>query len=297
MSPHTARLLIRRSGHAFIALSLWSSVAVAEEPTAAAIPRTYSSSVSIMGDGAISFEISSPRIPAAELEKVIQSPGVLDTLNKKHLSNLGNITVARACRIGPVFLDPGQYQLGIAISPDRALQLAITSPLQSDTGSAEDEGAEKPQTSSIALVSAATSGTVPVVTVAMLPSDDLEGFAVEVRVGNIRGVTPIDFSANRLIVAMNNTAHELLNPDDLDARIDATSRTLALRLATRANSMTGGTNSMILDTYALALFHSGQPGEAIVVQRAALKTLASEDEDSRPAMVARLRAYQLAVPR
>jgi len=301
-----------RSFRTIVALCVGASVgapsAMANEtttPAAASIekpaeiplnPRVYHSNVSIMGTDAISFAVSSPRIPANELEKVLVAPKVLESLNQKHLSDLGSINVTRACRIGPVFLDPGSYRFGLEINADRELNLTLISAIPAGANPAAGTASEPSSqpASRVALSSAATSGAVPVVTIAMLPGDDLEGFAIEVRVGNIRGVTSVDFSAERLVVAMNNTAHNLLNPDDLDARIDRKTATLALGLASRANEMTSGSNALILDTYALALFHAGNHKEAAIAQRRAIQSLQPDMEDDRAAMVTRLRAYQMA---
>lgn len=244
-------------------------------------PRRYTTGVTIQGQPAIQFELASPRIPAAELEKVLASPAILDRLNDQHLADLGEAEVARPCRVGPVFLDPGRYQVGLTLGAARSIALRIASP-----GGASE----------IPLEVSANAAAVPVITLAMLPADDLEAFALEVRVGALRGVVPIDFDARRIIVSLNNTAHELLNPADAEQRIAPRDVALALQLAGRANDMTRRSNPEILDTYALALFHAGQIDDAISTQREALRRLdpSESTEAQRGGMVARLRAYQLA---
>ncbi len=88
--------------------------------------------------------------------------------------------------------------------------------------------------------------------------------------------------------ALNQIAWHMLS------RIEAGSRrvNVALALATRANQITGGGAPEVLDTYAAALFQSGDKARAVEVQRAAVEK--SSDDEMRREYAARLTEYERA---
>ena len=253
----------------------------ASDDVRATAPRAYRTTVSVGERDALTLEVWSPRIPAAELDEILENEATLRALNDKHLSDVGDITLDRPCRVGSTFLDRGTYRFSVVVGEDRTLTLRLKS---------------QDATSTVELTSVPTGAPVPVIAVAAIPREDLEQFDLEVRCAGLRGFAPIELNPTRLVVSLNNTAHDLLESTLPDASIDPRAARLALGLSRKANAMTGGDNPLILDTYALALFQNGDVEEAIDAQRRAIEQLGPDAGDQRREMLVRLRAYQLARP-
>jgi len=69
--------------------------------------------------------------------------------------------------------------------------------------------------------------------------------------------------------ALNAIAWTMVDPDSV--MVSKPDYELATRIARRASELTENENASILDTLAVALFHSGKVGEAIEIQRKAVK--------------------------
>lgn len=261
-----------------IAVMLLSQVAPAGDVPAPA-SRGYRSSIQVGGNEVLELEIRSPRIPQAELSKIIAVPELLRTINERHLRALGVARLHQPCRIGGTFVDAGSYRLGIEIAADGTLAVILGG----------DEAEVR-----IALRQVDGGDGVSQVAIALLPREDLEEYDLEVRCAGLRALAPADFNIKRLIVSLNNSAQDLLDRADGSARIDPRATAMALRLSARANALTGGENPLILDTLALALFHNGRVDDAIRTQQAAIERLDPAQLDHQSLMTTRLRAFELA---
>ncbi len=90
---------------------------------------------------------------------------------------------------------------------------------------------------------------------------------------------------------LNDFAWEILTHEHGD--INFRDKKLAVEAARTANTVTGGKDASILDTYALALFESGSAGEAVKVQQEAIRIC--EDKELIADLKERLERYQKTV--
>lgn len=238
--------------------------------------RSYSSALSLRGEEVVRLEVNSPRIDAKELDSMLVKNEILTALNQKHLSNLGWMKVRRNFQVGNDVFGVGDYALGIAMDTNGSITLQLR----------DRDGA----VNSIAMTSNRCENATTNAVFAFLPEEDLDLFQIEVRIGNYRATTKLDFSAKRMIVHMNNTAHELLAKENRSQK----DVVRALFFASRANAMTSERNPLVLDTYALALYQSGQVDKAIETQRRAIQLIDPSYETHRTALTGRLKAYQTA---
>ncbi len=72
-------------------------------------------------------------------------------------------------------------------------------------------------------------------------------------------------------MALNAIAWPLIDPDRKGGKANQAQLKLALQAATQANEITKGENPAILDTYATALYSSGEKARALTVQEKAVK--------------------------
>jgi hypothetical protein len=251
----------------------------AAAPTAApraVAARSMQTSVSLAGRPALVFDVRSPRIESAELARTMAKPELLEILNSKYLADCGEMHAARPFLFGNEHLAAGRYSVGVAIANDGALSLRLT---------------QDGSTTAIALENNAPAAdakwAVPQLTFAFLAGAEVETFRLELRFGVYSASAPLEFSLPRIIVELNNNAHDLLSKADRNAQ-DVVK---ALYLAGRATKMTSDANPLILDTYAMALFHAGQVDAAIETQRRALTLLEPAQDAHRKGMTERLAAY------
>jgi hypothetical protein len=235
--------------------------------------RSYGASIALKGATALAFDIDAPRIEAKELSKMRAKPELLAALHEKHFSRVGALRADRAFLLAGHVFGPGAYDLGLRIDAAGALSLVVT---------------RGDETTNIPLASRQTDASVSRLVVAALPEADVEQFQLEVRIGDLLGTAAIDLSGTRVVVKLNNDAHDLLALPQRSADDVARARTLA----ERANAMTGSSNPLILDTLALALFHSGDVPSAIATQKMAIQRIEPDYEVHRAAMIGRLKAYQ-----
>jgi thiol-disulfide isomerase/thioredoxin len=88
---------------------------------------------------------------------------------------------------------------------------------------------------------------------------------------------------------LNEVAWTILTDEDVQSRdLD-----LALRVAKKANELSGGEDSSILDTYARALFDNGKVDEAIEIQKKAIE-LTKDNKAMRKELEAALKKYEAA---
>lgn len=240
--------------------------------------RSYTTVVNLRGKAALTFQIASPRVTAAELNKMAGDAGILAALNAKHLAKLGTLVSDRSFLIGDTFFDAGNYDVGLSIDAARSVSLRL------GRGDA---------ISALPLQCDAYSADCPQATFAALPDADVDRFTLEVRIGSIRATGNLDFSPERMIVSLNNTAHRLLNPPGMSQpKSDDSAK--AFYMAARANEMTSGKNPLVLDTLALALFHNGKVDQAIAAEKKALTLVDKSYEKHRPEMEARLKTFESA---
>jgi thiol-disulfide isomerase/thioredoxin len=100
----------------------------------------------------------------------------------------------------------------------------------------------------------------------------------------------VDGSLKDLADGLNAVAWTILDPEASFKPSRAVLK-VALAAATRANELTKGENSAILDTYAKALFDNGDPTRAAEAQEKAVKLAGDEAE---PGMKTRLEEYRKA---
>lgn len=238
-------------------------------------PRRTLAALEVRGDEAIRFELASPRLDEGELEKVVATPSLRQALNREHLDAIGAVRTTRPCVIGGLLVEPGLYRAGVAFDPRGTLQLTLAD-----------------ETRRLRIPFPGTSGGthVPQLSVAFLSGAEVEAFSLELRFGSFRGAADLTFAPDEVVTGMNNLAWELLSADDGSRA----ARTEALRLARRANELTGGTVAGILDTLALAQFENGEVEGAIATQRRAIAAAGADDAETRAALEAQLDRFRTA---
>jgi len=100
----------------------------------------------------------------------------------------------------------------------------------------------------------------------------------------------VDGARSKDADALNHVSWMNIDPD---SKVDDSRRDyqLALKAAIRANDLTKGENGAILDTLALAYFHTGEPSKALEAQEKAIKLIGDDD----PGLRDRLKRYRKAV--
>lgn len=256
---------------------------VVENPAPAAArtvpPRAIHTTLLLADQPALTLDVRSPRIEPSELSRVVANPALLTAMNELHLARCANLRASRPFLLGTEEFAAGDYRLGVRLAADGVLTLLVSNDENAWTIELDNSPITGPDAKGIAQV-----------TFAFLAGADIEAFELEVRFGTRTATTALDFSLPRIIVGLNNTAHALLSRANRDAR-DVVK---AVYLAGRASKMTSDKNPLILDTYALALFHAGQVEAAIEAQRRALSLLEPQQESHRAAMKERLSTYRTA---
>jgi len=244
----------------------------APEATTKAPPRRTVTAVELFGSEALRFEVTSPRMAAAEFEKATSTPRIRQALNDNHLSDVGVVRAARPFMLDGRLIEAGNYRTGVAVTPRGGLVLSLTN-----------------DSRRVRIPLARTAGAhVPQLTVSFLAAESIDGFSLEIRFGKIAGRAELSFSPKEVVSGMNNLAYDLLNATDATDihRIEA------LRLATNANEITGGAVSGILDTLALAQFENGDVNAAIDTQKRAVAV--ATEADGRIDLMAQLQRFERA---
>ncbi len=250
--------------------STWAALLFSH--AAAEPPRTYTTAVSIFGAEAIRFEIAAPRMTAEEFRKTTETPTIRAALNELHLSRVGRLEAIRPFAIGDLYVEAGGYDVGLEITEDTVF-LTL-----SGDGPAIRVSFERVDGSS----------HVPQLAVAFLAREPVDEFDLEFRFGDVQGRVALSFDAADVVTGMNNLAWELLRQEDV--AIPDGHR--ALRLAARANEMTGNRVPGVLDTLALAQFRTGDVDAAIVTQKRAIVAIGNENPRLRAALLAQLRQFE-----
>lgn len=250
--------------------------APASSPPKANAARATRSVLVLEETPALTLELRSPRVEASELTRMLQDDQLRAALNERHLADCGTLRASRPFVLENEQFAAGDYGFGIEIDGRGAIALRL---------SREDGKWKIPLEAS---EPSSPKNAVPQVTVSFLAQQDLESFRLEVRFGPHVATGALDLSLPRIIVGLNNTAHALLSKSDRDAR-DVVK---ALYFAGQASKMTSDKNPLILDTYAMALFHAGQIESAIVTQTRAIEMLEPGQEKHRASMRERLAAYR-----